>query len=144
MVDEQKIKQFWDNQAIEHGNSFLATVPDAFAKELEIENISKFLKSGMYVADIGCGNGYSSFKYAEISGIKVLGIDYSQEMITNADSTLKESSLEIKNRLSFIVGDVTCINLQDNLFDSVITDRCLINLTSREEQIKAITEIIAY
>lgn len=141
MTEEDKIKNFWDNQAMTHGASSLATMPDQFLKNLEIENIERFLKDGMSVADIGCGNGYSTFHYANKRNIVIRGVDYSESMILNAEKVLFASDGEIQKRVTFQVGDVRSTGLSDASFDAVITDRCLINLTSREDQMKAIQEV---
>lgn len=141
MTVESKIKIFWDNQAMTHGASSLATMPDQLLKNLEIENIEKYLKDGMSVADIGCGNGFSTFHYASNRDISILGVDYSESMILNAEKALLDSNSEIKKRVTFQVGDVRSTGFSDASFDVVITDRCLINLTSRDEQMKAIQEV---
>lgn len=141
-MDKMKdIKTFWNKQAEAHGNSSLATMPDQFLKNLEIENILKYLKHGMQIADVGCGNGYSSFAYSKVLDIKIQGIDYSEAMIEQANLVHDQLSLDIKKNLSFKVGDVRETFLEESFYDAVITDRCLINLTSREDQKKAIKEM---
>lgn len=141
MDKSNDVKQFWENQAITHGSSFLATMPDKFLKELEIENILKFLRSGMSVADIGCGNGYSTFHYAKTLDINIKGIDYSEAMIEQANRVRDDFPESVKKMLSFRVGDVRETGFESSNFDAVITDRCLINLTTRDEQAKALNEM---
>jgi ubiquinone/menaquinone biosynthesis C-methylase UbiE len=116
-------------------------MPDQLLKNLEIENIEKFLENGMSVADIGCGNGYSTFHYANSRKITIRGVDYSETMILNAEKALLASDDEIQKRITFQVGDVRATGLPDATFHAVITDRCLINLTSREDQMKAVREV---
>lgn len=135
------IKIFWDKQALEHGNSSFATMPDQYLKNLEIENILKYLKPGMKVADIGCGNGFSSFEYAKALDISIHGLDYSDAMIEQAQIAHSNVPLDMKNKISFNVGDVRETGFEASCFEAVITDRCLINLTSREDQAKAIKEM---
>lgn len=141
MDKSYEIKQFWEDQVVKYGNSFLATMPDKFLKELEIENILKFLQNGMSVADIGCGNGYSTFFYAKELEINIKGIDYSEAMISQANAARDDLPEDTKKRLSFRVGDVRETGFDSSTFDTVITDRCLINLTTRDEQTKALYEI---
>lgn len=141
MTAEGNIKEFWDAQANMHGASFLATMPDQFLKNLEIENIGRFLRDGTRVADIGCGNGYSTFHYAKQRDISIHGLDYSEAMILHAQKVLSESCDGMRERIDFRVGDVRCTGFADASFDAVITDRCLINLTSREDQIGAVREM---
>jgi SAM-dependent methyltransferase len=52
------------------------------------------------VLDIGCGNGVMSHDLADKAGAKVLGIDISQEKITQAQSRYQHQNLQ------FIAGDV--------------------------------------
>jgi len=136
-----EIKKFWNDQAMMHGSSFLATMPDRFLKELEIENILKFLRDGTSVVDIGCGNGYSTVYYAKKLNINIQGIDYSEAMIEQANRIQDDLSESLKNRLSFRNGDVRKTGFKSSIFDTVITDRCLINLTTRDDQTMALKEI---
>jgi ubiquinone/menaquinone biosynthesis C-methylase UbiE len=135
------IKRFWDDQATSHGDSYLATMPDKYLKDLEMENISKYLNDGMQVADIGCGNGYSTFKYASVQNIQIDAIDYSEAMIQTARETLSRSHGDLQDRVAFSVGDVRNTKRPSETFDAVITDRCLINLASRQDQEKALQEV---
>lgn len=137
----EEIKNFWEKQAEKFGDDILATMPDKLLKELEIENISKYLKDETIVADIGCGNGYSTFYYAMNKNIKITGIDYCENMINTAQNSLKLKK-ELKNRVNFLIGDILNLKaIADNSFDTIITDRCLINLTSIKEQINAVKEL---
>lgn len=136
-----EIKRFWDEQATHHGESYLATMPDKYLKDLEIENVLRYLKDGMVVADIGCGNGYSALQYASSQNVRIDAIDYSDSMIQIAQKTWEGLSPSLQGRLSFAVGDVRRTTRPDKTFDAVITDRCLINLASRDDQSQAIREV---
>lgn len=141
MDNSNKVKNFWNDQAIMYGNSYLATMPDKFLKELEIENISKFLRDGLSVADIGCGNGYSTIHYAKKSKINIQGIDYSEAMIQQANEVRDDLPKNLRDRLSFHVDNVKKMAFKSSTFDTVITDRCLINLTTRDGQAMALKEV---
>lgn len=127
------IRQYWDDQAVKHKDSYLATTPDKYAKELEIASIGRFLKDGMNVLDVGCGNGYSTVAYAEMCDIKIIGLDYSEQMIRCAEANNKQ--------IPFTCADVTAMEYEDATFDLVMSNRCLINLTSPDMQEVAIREI---
>ena len=127
---QDKIKNYWDEQANEHGQSSMATVPDQYAKDLEVENILPYLTGK--VLDVGCGNGYSTAIYAQ-GNIKITGMDYSERMIDVAN--IRDTPA------TFLVGDVTNIPFRDGTFDTVTTDRCLINLSTREQQALAVKEL---
>ena len=85
-----KVKEFWDNQAEQHGSECIATMPDLYLKQIEIKNIKEFLFNGAKILDIGCGNGYSTFLYAEFFNVNITGIDYSSKMIEVANNELKQ------------------------------------------------------
>lgn len=136
-----EIKKYWDSQAEKYQDKISATNPDSLSKDLEVENIIKYISNGMRIADIGCGNGYSTFYYAKNRDIKIEGIDYSKKMISVANESLNTLKLH-SSSINFNVGDILNLNtIQNETFDLVITDRCLINLTSMEQQISAINEV---
>ena len=141
MSNANDIREFWDRQAREHGTAFAATVPDKYAKDLEVEAISRFLCDGQVIADVGCGNGYSCFKYLEHHQLSITGVDYSAAMIEQAASARATLTENLRRQVSFLQGDVLETGLDDRQFDCVITDRCLINLTSREAQARAVAEL---
>jgi ubiquinone/menaquinone biosynthesis C-methylase UbiE len=89
--------------------------------------------------DIGCGNGFSTLHYAHMHpGLKILGIDFSEHMIRQAD--LAKAGAGAGN-VTFEVGNVLELNQPDDSFDLVTTDRCLINLPRWEDQAQALGEI---
>lgn len=139
----KKIKSFWGEQAKKFGSNYLATVPDKYLKQLEIVNILKYIPNcNIKMADIGCGNGFSTIAFAKERKCRFTGIDYSDEMIKWAIEAGKKQEKKLIGTANFKVGDV--LNLKDiksGEFDVITTDRCLINLTSLAEQKKAIKEL---
>ncbi|MCS0674057.1 class I SAM-dependent methyltransferase [Cytobacillus firmus] len=139
---KNNIRKFWDEQANQYGDSSLATSPDTIAFNLELEELKKNISNGCKVLDIGCGNGIKGIKLAETFDIDYTGIDFSEEMVKKANTNLKINKNNIKGHIKFVKGDVLHLKeyVQDS-YDIVITSRCLINLISIEDQIKAITNI---
>jgi len=136
-----KIKQFWNEQALKHQSSYLATVPDKYLKEIEIKNILKYLpRQHKKIADIGCGNGFSTIEFARQRNSDFLGVDYSENMIEQANNFLNKHRF-LKKKVKFLLGDVLNLGFKDNSLDIAITDRCLINLVSLKDQEAAIKEI---
>ena len=140
----EKIKQYWEERAnlLKDKNS---TTDDIWLRELEIQHISKTLSKinlpeNGNVLDIGCGDGFSTISIAKkFPDIFFHGMDFSQNMITMANSRLERSG--IKN-MDFQVGDVLELDQKfSKEFDAVITDRCLINLESLQLQKKAFSKI---
>ncbi len=151
MSDKDKIKYYWEERAKNNAEVVTSTTDDVYLRELEIRSISETInhlsiKNGGMVADIGCGDGYSTISVAmNAPKLNFSGVDYSQNMILNANKRL-EASVDLKNRVSFAVGDVTDLNscFGETLFPCVLTDRCLINLESYERQVKAISQIAGH
>jgi len=92
---------------------------------------------GCRLLDVGCGDGSSSMRFANQAG-EVLGVDYVSGFVERA-----RSGCALPN-VHFEQADV--LNLQPvraskGLFDVVSTIRCLINLTSWEDQEKGLDQI---
>jgi len=133
MIDA--VREFWDNQARQFGTSDEATAPDHFYREHEIRSILPFLRNGMTCLDVGCGNGYSTLRFARaFPASHFLGVDYSDEMIKAAQSANDAANVD------FECWDVRWPPLHDP-FDMIISERCLINLVSWEEQEEALLNL---
>lgn len=148
---KEKIKNYWEERAKQYLDNPAATTDDIYLRELEIftliqtMNEIQFPKEGSFL-DVGCGDGYSLLRLAQaFENLSFLAIDYSENMIRLAQQRL-ESHPELKNQVQFRVGDVMeleqiCGHLP---YDVVLTDRCLINLDSFENQSYAIAEIASH
>ena len=136
---EDKVLEFWNEQAKKYKDNPLATSPDLIAFELEANEIFKYLEAGSNILDIGCGNGFKDFEYCTVKKVNVKGIDFSEEMVNAAKERQKQTS-DLMGKLEFSHGNV--LDLKETIkYDVVITDRCLINLRTVEEQMKAIDNI---
>lgn len=133
---EEKVKKFWDQQAVEHGASDIATAPDHQYRRLEIRSILPHIR-GPRVLDVGCGNGYSTIKFKEAyPDYTFLGVDYSKRMIAEARLAGPNIAFEVADvrNLSYDIG-------LDIPYDTIISERCLINLMTWEEQKAAIYQM---
>lgn len=140
-MGKDHIKEYWENQAKEYQKSHWASWGDNWIIDLEIENISKYIKEGNSVLDVGCANGYSTFQQLKKHNLqKMIGIDFSENMINVAKEKLAD--FNNKNNIFFEQGDVRSLRFADNMFDIVYTTRVIINLATWEEQIAAIQECI--
>jgi ubiquinone/menaquinone biosynthesis C-methylase UbiE len=144
----EKVQNYWEERAKENFNKITATTDDIYLRDLEIftlietihqiksENINKIL-------DIGCGDGRSTLDIAsQFPDCFFTGIDFSETMVKIANKNLNLKN-ELKNRVNFIIGDVTNLDgfIDDMKFDIIISDRCLINLDSSDIQYQAISDI---
>lgn len=132
------IKDFWDQQAQTFGQSDLATAPDHYYRQLEIREILKHLADGQRVLDVGCGNGYSTLRFAAaFPSSTFIGIDYSPTMIANANAAL--TGAPHSSNVHFEEADVLALDtFHETGFDIVISERCIINLRNWDEQKAAI------
>lgn len=96
------------------------------------------LKSGETVVDLGSGAGIDAFlasKQVQDNG-KVIGIDFTDEMLRNATSAAKEKGF---TNVEFRNGDIeNSIPVDDNTVDVAISN-CVINLAS--DKVKAFKEV---
>ena len=145
---KDRIKQFWDERAERYSTQPAATTDDIHLRELEIATVVQTLREltlpqGATILDIGCGNGYSTIRIAQDSaGTFWWGLDFSDKMTRSAQEQLALHPL-LKDRVAFMTGDVTDLDGMCHLtqFDVAITDRCLINLESKDSQRQAIRQI---
>jgi SAM-dependent methyltransferase len=139
----ETIKKYWEDRANMYKVNPKATTDDIWLRKIEIKSIKrvlKLIKNKKDVLDIGCGDGFSTLDIAKsFPNSNFIGGDYSSQMIDNANLLAKEMRIP-KEKINFLILDVIdmCLNKK---FDVIISDRCLINLPSRELQQKAIREI---
>jgi ubiquinone/menaquinone biosynthesis C-methylase UbiE len=123
---------FWNEQTKNKYESYEKKVYSAFREKEYIDMLQKGLsdfdqrESGK-VLDMGCGTGVSSIVISNL-GFDVTGIDISSNLIDQAiklsedatvswlkDSLLRSNSLT--NKPTFIVGDITNLDVADNSID---------------------------
>jgi ubiquinone/menaquinone biosynthesis C-methylase UbiE len=140
-MSNDHIKDYWELQGQEHGESHWASWGDNWMIDLEIETIGRHIKDGDHVLDIGCANGFSAFRQASTHRLaSITGVDFASNMVSVAQLTKVKKSLG--DDVSFMVGDVRSLQLPDNTFDVAYTTRVLINLPTWEQQMLGIAECI--
>ena len=139
-MDLNAIQNYWQTQAAKHGQSPAASWSDVNAINLEISELSKWLRDGTQVVDIGCANGFSTLQYAAQFSINIKGIDYVPEMIAAANEHLQATEGRLKGTARFDVGDICNLSEADGEYDIAIVTRVIINLGDRKRQIAGIRE----
>jgi ubiquinone/menaquinone biosynthesis C-methylase UbiE len=139
-LSDDEIRDYWRNQATNFGEDYRASWTDVHAINLEIAEISKRLRDGTRVIDIGCANGFSTINYAQRFNIDIKGIDYIPEMIAAANGRLSAQVAPPMGAVTFEVGDITALDEPSGYYDTAIVTRVIINLAEREKQISAIRE----
>lgn len=141
MMSDDFIKAYWENQAEVHQASHQASWGDNWMIDLEIETIGRHIAEHDDVLDVGCANGYSTFRQFESRKPRsITGIDFSENMIREAAK--KNADQKFGDKVSFKVGDVRSIQFPDNSFDVVYTTRVIINLPNWEQQVQGIRELL--
>ena len=133
------IRAFWDNQAIRHETDLAATTPDPLAKDLEIAALAHHLDAGLDTLEIGCGNGVNVLRLLRHLHGNILGVDYSESMITAAKLAMRGNPNS--DRVRFAVGDILGDLQWLGAMPQIFTDRCLINLPSLDLQIAAVENL---
>lgn len=135
------IKEYWELNGKTHGESHWASWGDNWMIQLEIDTIGKHMKNGDHVLDVGCANGYSTFRQAESHELaSITGVDFAASMVVAAQETKKKKG--IGEYISFCEGDVRELQFQSETFDLVYTTRTLINLPTWPEQMQGIAECL--
>lgn len=90
------------------------------------------IELGDSVLDLGSGAGNDAFIARTIVGErgKVTGLDFTDEMITKANSNLKKTGFK---NIEFVKGDIENMPLPENEFDVVISN-CVLNLVPNKQK----------
>ena len=110
---------------------------DGNLRELEVGFVSKYLSGDHELADVGCGDGRATRRYAGLVR-SALGIERSNHLRGIA---LADQVADSIDNLSFVEGDILDLSAYAGRFDVVVTERVLINLPSWEHQQQAIEQI---
>lgn len=86
------------------------------------------------VVDIACGKGTSAIYLAQRYGCSVVGIDISDELVTQAKALAKRKRLESK--VSFHVGDALDMPFPDDEFDVAIAQAMLVLVGNQQKAVQ--------
>lgn len=131
------VKRFWQERAADQSVSDAeVTHRDVWQRWLEIESIKPYLRRDDRLLDVGCGTGYTTRALAPCVR-ETLGVDFSDAMIERA----RRGAAGIP-ALRFEVADVLSLDAgRFGTFDAALSVRCLINLTSWEQQQRALSNV---
>lgn len=103
----------------------------------EIQNlVDKYIKSGMSVLDVGCGNGRITDLFNN-KQINYIGIDNSEILIEKAN---KKYGAKLEN-VKFIIGDILNLPFPKNKFDILICISVLHHIPSSKLRYQALQEM---
>lgn len=107
----KKAERLWDEKA-ESWNAKSMEMWESGSRKDIVPFIQKHVHSGAHICDLGCGDGYGTYKLA-LSGYKCMGVDFSSEMIKRASS--RKPGL-----VDFQQGDISSISVEPGTFDSLV------------------------
>jgi len=136
----EQIREYWQSQAKQYGQSPSASWSDFPVIEMEIKGFVRYLDDDDKVLDVGCANGYTTIQLAAARNILIHGLDYVPEMIEQARSRIGSLPASLANRISFDTGDITSLAEPDGAYDKVVVSRVVINLASWERQVVALEQ----
>jgi len=133
------VKDYYDRL---DGSNKYATSPDFNLRELEIDYMLKNIK-GENILDLGCGNGYTLMRIAQIIKGKLIGVDFSKSLIKGANTLLKQYPGTLETKPRFFCADATTFQPDSgfNSIDTIISERFILNLPTEKMQYEAIRHI---
>ncbi len=130
------VRAFWNSRA---GLGQWAGTRDVIAKQIELAAIAGYVRDGMRILEVGCGNGITAIELARSRNVTILAIDYAADMIVAAKAL--QDNQQLTGSVRFQVGDVQSLAGLTEKFDLIYTERVLINLPDWPAQKKAIGDI---
>lgn len=137
MIAEPNLAEF--NKAVQEYWEKPTTVSiiDKNLHELEIETVLRHLEPNDRLADIGCGDGSATVRYA--ARVKSVTA-FERSGTLRAKAADNAARAEARN-LTLRPGDVMDLSGVAEQFDAVVTQRLLINLASWDDQAAALENI---
>jgi SAM-dependent methyltransferase len=120
------------------------TSRDFHLRELEIAAVSRHLALGK-ILDCGCGNGYTLLSLGKtFADCEMLGVDFSDNLIRGAETLREKLRPDLKSVPRFRREDILEFLRQcDERFDTIITERLVVNLPTEAMQQRVIEALIA-
>ena len=141
-MSPEEVRDFWTEQALEHGAAPQASWSDVRVIEMEIREIGSRIDDGDTVLDVGCANGFSTVQFAAAKAIDITGIDLIPEMIALAQDRLPALEGKLAGSVAFDVGDAMSLQFEDGRFDKVVSARVVINLGQWTRQLIGLRECL--
>ena len=109
---EKEAEKAWDDRAV-NWSARSKELWEAGNRKDIIPFIQKRLDSNKTIIDVGCGDGYGSFKLHQ-SGYKVIGVDLSKQMIKKAKNRMDDESIP------FMQADSSQLPFEKQRFDAMM------------------------
>jgi ubiquinone/menaquinone biosynthesis C-methylase UbiE len=139
VLDRAEIDRYWDDKAVKLRTDPSATMKDVILRSLEIEAIYERMRPDDDLLDVGTGNAYGALQWARRCN-RVVATDFSARMIESAEEAIASSGL---TNIRAERADVLDLSQYANQFSAVSCVRCLINLTTEQDQIQGLQQLLS-
>jgi len=152
----QNVRDFWESEAAEWGESPRVTIRDHFFRIHELHTLISLIPRAQRLLDIGCGTGLGTLILSQRAE-QTVGVDYSPSMIQWAERLKDDSEYQAQvreevrllwgfhhctsSRVNFVVSDVLDLKLDLDDFDVITGQRLLINLPTFDDQMTALANL---
>jgi len=131
------ILKLYKSEAEKHGKSGTSTIQDIRTRYLEMDAIFGYLRDGMRVLEVGCGNGFVAEQLIRRFAVELDASDFSHDMI---DIAKTRETAGLRGKVRFSQGDVRELGAVE-AYDLAFSERCIQNLASWDEQKQALANI---
>lgn len=128
--NNKQVLEYWNQQKVE-------SMYDKNLINLEIGLIARYLAPHSKILDAGCGEGEGTAVYAQLPGATVHGADFS-------DMRLKKAQARLNNYKNIRLQQVDFLGKYalDHDYDSIVSQRFLINLMEWKLQQKVLLDLM--
>ncbi len=121
MTRRDEIEAYWES-------TNTVSLLDSNLRMLEESTVLRYLHRNMDFADLGCGGGESTVRYA--AAVKsCVALEQSGHLRAKAKARIDEAKL---TNVELVAGSVSDLSKYTNRFDGVLTQRVVINFLSWE------------
>jgi len=96
------------------------------------------LKPGEVALDLGCGNGRIAEYISDVTGAKIVGLDFASELI----KTAQQRTADKKSRLTYVVGNIDELSFEEGSFDAIISIDTLYFVDNTDATIKELKRLL--
>ncbi len=135
---QQQIADLYAAEAERHGEQGTSTIQDMRTRKLEMQAIFSYIRDGMNILEVGCGNGFVAHELVQRFTVALDAFDGSPELIEIARG---RSLAATRGTVMFFQHDVLKLNTNAK-YDLVFTERVLQNLLNWPAQQEALERIV--
>jgi SAM-dependent methyltransferase len=135
---KEKIIDHYRGEAVKHGLEGTSTIQDIRTRRLEMDALFSYIRDGIRVLEVGCGNGYVAEALVQQFAVELDATDLSGDLIALAKQRTIEGA---RGRVHFAQADILQLAAVES-YDLIFTERCIQNLLCWEDQQKALANIV--